>query len=219
MSPVLDPRLLRLFDRLRARAGFDRWIDPDTGQVVGALTAREAVDNGWATIGRHTYGGPRMHFGAGDTGRVRIGAFCSFAAGVELIPGGAHRMDWVSTFPFRPRWLMPGYGKDGHPRPGRGIVIGNDVWCGTGAKILDGVTIGHGAVVGAYAVVTRDVRPYAFVGGNPAREIRRRFTDEQIEGLLATAWWEWPDELIKERVPQLTSGDIDGFLRRFGPTS
>jgi virginiamycin A acetyltransferase len=213
---VLDPRLLRLADRLRARIGIDRWRDPNTGQVVGALTAREAVASGWATIGRHTYGGPVMHFGAGDSGRVRIGAFCSFARGVELIPGGAHRMDWVSTFPFRDRWLMEGYGRDGHPARGRGIMIGNDVWCGSGATILDGVTIGDGAVVGANALVTKDVRPYAFVGGNPAREIRRRFSDEQIEGLLALAWWDWPDDVIRERVPELSNPDVDALLQRYG---
>jgi len=210
--------MLRLFDRLRVRLGVDRWRDPNTGQVVGALSAREAVASGWATIGRNTYGGVTIHVGAGDTGRVRIGAFCSFARDVELMAGGAHRMDWISTFPFRPFWLMEGYDRDGHPAPGRGIVIGNDVWCGAGATILDGVTIGDGAVIGARAVVTKDVRPYAFVGGNPAREIRRRFSDAQIDGLLATAWWDWSDDVIKERVPLLTSGDVDGFLRRYGPS-
>ena len=213
---MLDPRLLHLADRIRARIGLDRGHDPDTGQLYGALSAREAVAAGRATIGRHSYGTLTIHSGPGDRAPVSIGAFCSFAAGVELIPGGAHRIDWVSTYPFRVRWSMEGAGRDGHPAPGRGIVIGNDVWCGRGATILDGVTVGDGAVIGAYAVVTRDVRPYAFVGGNPAREIRCRFDDEQVEALLAIAWWDWPDDVIRERVPQLSSGDVDGFLRRYG---
>ena len=215
---MLDPRLLRLADRIRARIGVDRGHDPDTGQLYGALSLREAVEAGRATVGRHTYGAATVHYGPGDRAQVRIGAFCSFAAGVELIPGGAHRIDWVSTYPFRVRWGMEGAGRDGHPAPGRGIAIGNDVWCGRGAMVIDGVTIGDGAVVGANAVVTRDVRPYAFAGGNPAREIRRRFDDAQVDALVAIAWWNWPDELIRERVPALSGGDIDGFLRRYGAT-
>jgi acetyltransferase-like isoleucine patch superfamily enzyme len=186
-----------------------------TGQLIGALTTREAVAAGRATIGRHTYGGPTIHFGPGDRSMVRVGAFCSFAIGVELIPGGGHRMDWISTYPFRVRWGMEGALRDGHPPPTRGIVIGNDVWCGKGALILDGVTIGDGAVIGAGAIVTRDVRPYAFAGGSPAREIRRRFSDEQVDGLLRVAWWNWPDDVIRERVPQLCDGDVDGFLARY----
>lgn len=213
---MLHPRLLRLVDQLRARIGLDRGHDPETGQLYGALRAREAIAAGRATVGRHTYGGLTIHSGPGDHAHVHIGAFCSFAADVQLIPGGAHRMDWVSTYPFRVSWGMEGAGHDGHPAPGRGIVIGNDVWCGRGAMILDGVTIGDGAVVGANAVVTRDVRPYAFVGGNPAREIRRRFDDAQVAALLEIAWWNWPDELIRDRVPQLCDGDVDGFIRRFG---
>jgi acetyltransferase-like isoleucine patch superfamily enzyme len=216
LAAVIDPRLLRLADRLRARIGIDRGHDPDTDELFGALTLREAVAAGRVSVGRHTYGGPTVHYGPGDQGRVRIGAFCSFAAAVELIPGGAHRMDWVSTYPFRLRWGLEGAGHDGHPAPGRGIEIGNDVWVGRGATILDGVTVGDGAVIGASAVVTRDVRPYAFVGGNPAREIRRRFDDAQIDALLAIGWWNWPDDVIRERVPQLSDGDVDGFVRRYG---
>ena len=81
---------------------------------------------------------------------------------------------------------------------------------------MSGVTIGTGAVVGAYSVVTKDVRPYAIVGGNPAREIRRRFSDEECELLLATRWWEWPDERIAEAIADLWSTDIRGFAERWG---
>jgi acetyltransferase-like isoleucine patch superfamily enzyme len=216
---VLDARILRLADRLRAAAGIDRGRDPESGLLFGALSAREAVASGRATVGRHSYGALAIHYGPGDRAHVRIGAFCSFAAGVELIPGGYHRPDWVSTYPFRVRWGLEGAGRDGHPAPGRGIAIGNDVWCGRGAMILDRVTIGDGAVIGANAVVARDVRPYAIVAGNPAAEVRRRFDDALVDALLAIAWWDWPDAVIRERVPQLCSGDVEGFVRAYAPAA
>jgi carbonic anhydrase/acetyltransferase-like protein (isoleucine patch superfamily) len=81
-----------------------------------------------------------------------------------------------------------------------------------GVIILSGVTIGNGAILGAYSVVRRDVRPYAIAIGNPAQESRRRFSDEQIEALEAIAWWDWPWDRIRESVPKLSNGDIEDFL-------
>ena len=80
--------------------------------------------------------------------------------------------------------------------------------------IFDGVTIGDGAVVSARAVVTKDVRPYAIVGGNPARELRRRFDDDQVDALLALRWWDWPDEQIREHVGELYSAAVAELLGR-----
>lgn len=91
---------------------------------------------------------------------------------------------------------LDGAYKDGHPATKGNIEIGSDVWIGRGARVMLGVTIGDGAVVAAYSVVTRDVRPYAIVGGLPANERKRRFTDEQIEALLEIAWWDRPMERI-----------------------
>jgi len=96
-------------------------------------------------------------------------------------------------------------------------VIGHDVWIGRDAALLSGVTIGTGAVVGAFSLVTRDVRPYAIVGGNPAREIRRRFDDEDCDLLLASRWWEWPPERIRAAAADLWSTDVRGFLERWRP--
>ena len=84
------------------------------------------------------------------------------------------------------------------------------------AKLLGGVRIGTGAVVAAGAVVSDDIRPYAIVAGNPAREIARRFTDEQVEGLLEVAWWDWPHDEVVARAEELCSTDVDGFLARHG---
>ena len=88
------------------------------------------------------------------------------------------------------------------------IVLGNDVWVGFEAVILAGVTIGDGAIIGARAVVTRDVPPYAIVGGVPARLIRRRFDEATIESLLALQWWDWEPERIRRALPVLQAGDI-----------
>jgi acetyltransferase-like isoleucine patch superfamily enzyme len=166
-------------------------------------------------MGRHSYGRPRVRWYYGDNASVRIGHFVAIADDVVMTIGGGHPVGWVSTFPFRTRFRQPGAYRDGLPEPERDIVIGSDVWIGRGARILAGVRIGDGAVIGAYSVVGRDVRPYAIAAGNPAREVRRRFTDEQVERLLRVRWWDWPDEDIRRAVPLLSSGAIDEFLDRY----
>ena len=93
-------------------------------------------------------------------------------------------------------------------------IIGNDVWLGRDSLIFDGITIGDGAIIAARAVVTKDVHPYAIVGGVPAREIRRRFTDEQVDALLEIAWWNWPEEKIIREVDGLNGANITDFLGR-----
>ena len=91
--------------------------------------------------------------------------------------------------------------------PSRGdTVVGNDVWLGYQALVLPGVTIGHGAIVAAASVVAADVPPYAIVGGNPARVIRRRYEDHDVERLLRAAWWDWPVELVTEHARTIMSG-------------
>lgn len=92
------------------------------------------------------------------------------------------------------------------------IVIGNDVWIGYEAVILAGVTIGDGAVIGARAVVTKDIPPYTIVGGVPAKPIRKRFTQETIDLLLKIKWWNWPEERIRQHITEIQSGRIE-YLR------
>ncbi|MGR3480884.1 type B chloramphenicol O-acetyltransferase [Salipiger marinus] len=143
--------------------------------------------------------------------RLLIGSFCSIGSGAAFIMAGnqGHRNDWISTFPF---FWMPEVqafqGAANGYRPAGDTVIGNDVWIGSEAIIMPGETIGDGAVIGTRAVVTRDVAPYAIVGGNPAKTIRKRFEDRDIDLLLEMRWWDWSEDQLKGAMPVLTSGDI-----------
>lgn len=92
------------------------------------------------------------------------------------------------------------------------IIIGNDVWIGYEAVIMAGVHIGDGAIIAARAVVTKDVPPYTIVGGTPAKEIRKRFDAEVIEHLLRLKWWDWPVERIRQWLPYITEGSLEGLL-------
>ncbi|HGC5539653.1 TPA: CatB-related O-acetyltransferase, partial [Klebsiella pneumoniae] len=95
--------------------------------------------------------------------------------------------------------------------PAGDTVIGNDVWIGSEAIIMPGVRVGDGAIIGTRALVTRDVEPYAIVGGNPARVLRKRFDEDRIALLLEMRWWDWPDAAIEATMPLMTSGDIEGL--------
>lgn len=164
------------------------------------------------TVGRGTYG-PALVRSFTDSGSVTIGSYCSFAQGVEIWRGGNHRMDWVTTYPFTiidKRWSHI----DGGSKSKGNVVIGSDVWFGRDALVLSGVTIGHGAVIGARAVVGRDVPPYSVVVGNPGRAIRTRFSPEIVERLLALAWWDWDLARVERAVPAMMSDDIEGFLEK-----
>ncbi len=153
-----------------------------------------------------------VHYQGDPPNEIRVGRYCSIASGVRFFIGGNHRSDWASTYPFRFMLGLHGAGEDGHPASKGPILIGNDVWIGENAVILSGVTIGDGAVVATEAVITRDVRPYAVVVGNPAREVRRRFSDDQVDELLALRWWDWPAAEIREIVPLLNGSPIGELI-------
>jgi chloramphenicol O-acetyltransferase type B len=153
-----------------------------------------------------------------DVDRLVIGSFCSIGTGVSFIMAGnqGHRSDWVSTFPFFFMVEEPAFAEaaTGY-QPAGDTVVGNDVWIGAEAMIMPGVRIGDGAMIGARALVTRDVAPYSVVGGNPAREIRKRFCAEEIDMLLEMAWWNWPLDEIRAEMPALCSSDIAGLFKRW----
>ncbi len=162
-------------------------------------------------IGKGTYSSDLKILRRRDGATLKIGAFCSIAAGVKILLGGEHRVDWVTTYPFNILWDA---GKDieGHPKTRGDVEIGNDVWIGTDAVILSGVKIGDGAVIGARAVVAKNILPYSIAAGNPARIIRKRFDDEIVWRLLKTAWWNWDTGKIEKALPMLLNRDIEAFL-------
>lgn len=148
--------------------------------------------------------------------RLVIGKFCSIACGARFLLNSAnHTLDSLSTYTFP---LFPEEWDLGLPPAASwdnkgDIVIGNDVWIGYEAVILAGVTIGDGAVIGARAVVTSDVPPYTIVGGVPARPIRPRFPQAEIDALLSLKWWDWPVEKIAAAAPLIQSGDLEALQK------
>jgi hypothetical protein len=117
----------------------------------------------------------------------------------------------VTTYPVRINMGLDG-NHDDWPVPTGDTIVGSDVWTCEHSLILPGVTIGDGAVVAGGAVVTKDVPPYAIVGGNPAEVIRYRFDERQREALLKIRWWDWPDDKVRDAAPYLESEDIDAFI-------
>ncbi len=143
------------------------------------------------------------------TDRLRIGNYCSLGSGVTFMMGGnqGHRADWVSTFPFN---FQANIFKDAHnPYLKAGdTTLGHDVWIGSEAMIMSGVTIGDGAIVASRAVVTKDVPPYAVVGGNPAKVLKYRFDEAQIRMLLQVQWWNWTEPQVKKAMSLICDTDI-----------
>jgi virginiamycin A acetyltransferase len=143
--------------------------------------------------------------------RLIIGRYCAIASGVRFIMSGANHADLgPSTFPFGifgGAWAERTMDLVMSAESRGDTVVGNDVWLGYRALVMPGVAIGDGAVVAAAGVVTSDVPPYAIVGGNPARVLRRRFEDDDVERLLRAAWWDWPVELVTEHARAIMAGD------------
>jgi len=161
--------------------------------------------------GKHTYGPEPKIVGVPEIAiGSKIGKFCSIAENLQFIVRGSHMIDWVTTYPFQAVWGMDVPLHDLPPHTP--ITIGNDVWIAANVKIKQGVTIGDGAILATECFVTKDVPPYALVGGNPAKIIKYRFTEEQIKDLLEIKWWDWEDEKIKSIVPLLVSNNIDTFI-------
>lgn len=195
---------------MRALRRLKNWRNPhnETRIHLQHLTRRHGF-----VIGEFSYGRPKVRFPESGA-KLTIGRFCSIADRVEILLGGNHRVDWTSTYPFAAMTgLFPtAAGLEGHHASGGDVVIGHDVWLGSGAMILSGVKIGHGAVIAARAVVTRDVPPYAIVGGNPAKLIRSRFGDTRIAALLDAAWWDLSREELEPLIPLLQSDRVEELL-------
>jgi len=142
--------------------------------------------------------------------KLIIGKFCMIASDVVFIMNGAnHLTKSISSYPFAI------FGKDwsdamnGKTYPNKGnTTVGNDVWIGYRSTIMPGVSIGDGAIIASNSTVINDVDPYTIVGGNPARPIKKRFSDSTIEKLISIKWWDWDIKKITDNIQNLTSGNI-----------
>jgi virginiamycin A acetyltransferase len=154
----------------------------------------------------------KYHFDfTGD--KLIIGKFCMIASGVKFIMNGAnHLTDSLSTYPFAIFGKAWEKAMEGKTYPNKGdIIIGNDVWIGHNTTIMGGVRIGDGAIIATNSTVVKDVEPYSVVGGNPAKEIRKRFPDKTIDKLLKLKWWDWRIEKITKNIQNLTDSKIENL--------
>ena len=136
--------------------------------------------------------------------KLIIGNYVCIASGVIILMGGNHNhhSEWITVYPFAEQ-IEFSYAPKGD------TIIGSDAWIGMNAMIMPGVKIGEGAIVAAGSVVVKDVLPYTIVGGNPAKEIKKRFSDKAIEKLQEMRWFDWEREKIERAGPILSSSSID----------
>jgi len=162
------------------------------------------------TMGHKSYG---TIIRRGVHNSITVGKYCSIAVDCVVDGGFSHNVKFVSTYPFSINVSGCGH-LTGHPVWKGDVNIGNDVWIGESCLIMSGVNIGDGAVIGARSIVTRDVPPYSIVAGSPAKVIRKRFTESQIETLLNIKWWDWEDSRVFENAHLLMSESIDEFIEK-----
>lgn len=159
---------------------------------------KDEMPDGPIEIGDYSYADGNVNWVLSNPeDKIEVGKFCCIAPNVSIFGGGEHFTQRATTYPFNFLFLQEPsitYNTDARTK---GVTrIGNDVWIGQSAIILSGVTVGDGAIIGAGAVVSRDVPPYAIVAGNPAQIIRHRFAQPTVEFLLNLQWWNWPLEKI-----------------------
>ncbi|MDX6040328.1 Vat family streptogramin A O-acetyltransferase [Scandinavium lactucae] len=148
--------------------------------------------------------------------KLIIGKFCAIAKGAQFIMNGAnHKLSGFSTFPF---YIFGNGWEKSTPQSGdlpyKGdTIIGNDVWIGYEALIMPGVKIGNGAIISSRSVVTADVPAYTVVGGNPAKVIKKRFSDEITLELEKLAWWDWPVARITRSLAAIMTNDIEALRK------
>lgn len=180
------------------------------GRAHGRRISPLATVKGDVRIGKCTYVSSFADI-RGIGSATRIGNYCSVARGVKILSSGqVHGLDSISTFPF---YLIDrALDRAEFMSHRRDVVIGNDVWIGVDAIILPGVRVGDGAVIGAGAVVTKDVAPFQIVAGVPAMPLRMRFTEPVCEAIAASKWWERDYRELKPFVRRLYARDRDGEL-------
>ena len=151
--------------------------------------------------GRFTYGIANISIREwGEGASLTFGSFCSISTDITIFLGGNHRSDWISTFPFG--HIFQDYLGElevkGHPATKGDVSVGNDVWIGANSTILSGISIGDRAIIAANSNVVTDVEPYTIVGGNPAKIIKKRFSEDIVNMLLDIKWWDMELDEIKK---------------------
>jgi acetyltransferase-like isoleucine patch superfamily enzyme len=150
---------------------------------------------------------------------INLGKYNSIGRDCNFFLHANHRPDWITTSsqlwgPVTPEIAEMHMGM-GHPSCKGDIIIENDVWIGAKSTIMSGVKIGNGAIIAAGSVVTKDVPPYAIVAGNPAKVVKYRFSEDQINKLLEISWWNWNEEKIRDNAMIMWSEEIDKFIHTF----
>lgn len=144
---------------------------------------------------------------------LKIGNYCCIAHDVNFIlDEGYHKGSTITNYPFINDKNIGTYPVEVDQLAG--IEIGNDVWIGMGAFIMPGVKIGNGVTIGANSVVTKDIPDYALVAGSPAKILKYKFSDEQIERLNRIGWWDWPESKIQERKLDFYQLSLDEFITK-----
>ena len=173
-------------------------------------------------VGKYTYGHTKINHISLRGGRIEIGKFCSIAKNCKIYTGkGGHRKEWVSVYPFgvlhkdifngdcniSKRYIQ-------NIDPGD-VIIENDVWIGQNVTIMPGVFIGSGSIIANNSHVVKNCPAYSIIDGNPAKIIKKRFSESQIEKLLEIKWWDWDNDKINRNLALITNSDIDRFINNY----
>ena len=176
---------------------------------------KKEIESNLVEVGRWSYGKPNILRWDWKS-KLIIGNFCSLGPDIDFYIGGNHRLDWISTSPlpapqfdsvFKKAKNIKNFNKSNGD-----IIIGHDVWIGGRTTILSGVKIGTGAVIAAGSVVVNDVGPYSVSGGNPNKEIGKRFNEDIIKKLLESEWWNLTDNDIDHLSEYLLSNNFEIFF-------
>ncbi len=205
--------IIGLFFKNMFKALYLRFNSLFTKNVKSSVFTKDLLLNKSFKIGDYTYGCPEVLY-PNDNATLIVGKFCSIAQNVTIFLGGNHRIDWVSTYPFKEVFTdFPMLNNiEGHPSTNGSVIIKNDVWIGRNVIIMSGIEIDDGAVIAAGSVVTKNVGAYEVWGGNPAKFIRKRFDDNTIKSLIELAWWNWELDKIIKNAKMLCSENVNFFI-------